>query len=369
MKVVFVSYYNQPGFDSPALWLEKIKTSVALMEALALHCEVSCIRLINYEGKYVQNGVDHIFLRSSSEKSFFPGRINRSIKQLDPDIVIVSGIRSPLQIMQLRWRLGKKPMIVGRHHAEHPPAGIRKTLQRLADKCFNAYLFTSLGNAREWIEAGIIRHKEKIKELTEASTEFSRLDKKESLRVTRMGNEPNFLWVGRLNANKDPYTVLDGFEKFLSGQPEAKLYMIFHEKDMLPQIEQKIERSALLKRSVILKGYVPNDQLPAWYSAADFYISGSHSEGGSYALLEAMACGCIPIVTAIPASLKMTDNGNYGIVWQQGDANDLAQKLAGLSAIRRDELSASIENYFSRELSTTAIANKLFGYCKGLLAE
>jgi len=109
--------------------------------------------------------------------------------------------------------------------------------------------------------------------------------------------------------------------------------------------------------------------LPAWYSAADFYISGSHSEGGSYALLEAMACGCIPIVTAIPATLKMTGDGKYGIIFQPGNVEDLANKLNDLSSIDKLALSTSVENYFREELSNTAIADKLFGYCKELLAK
>jgi len=68
----------------------------------------------------------------------------------------------------------------------------------------------------------------------------------------------------------------------------------------LQEVNDTIKQSPVLWKAVSLKGKIDNDELSAWYSAADFYISGSHSEGGSYALLEAMACGCIPIVTSIP---------------------------------------------------------------------
>ena len=369
MNVVFLSYYNQLVYNSPESWIERIKTYAALMEALSRQCNVTYITQMNYEGTISKKGMDYVFLKSAHKKSFFPKRLNKKVKELQPDLVIVSGIRSPLQIMQLRWQVGKKIKIIGRHHADKPPKGFRRILQQFADKYFDAYLFTSYGNAMEWMEAGIIRNKRKIKELIEASTDFSRLDKKTSLQITGMGNGLNFLWVGRLNANKDPLSVLDGFERFLATQPEAKLYMIFHEKDMLADIEQKIARSVSLKTTVFLKGFVPHDELPAWYSAVDFYISGSHSEGGSYALLEAMACGCIPIVTAIPAALKMTGDGKYGIIFQPGNANDLAEKLKGLSSIAREEFSASIENYFRKELSTTATAEKLYGYCRQLMGE
>src|SRR6185436_10998463 len=115
-----------------------------------------------------------------------------------------------------------------------------------------------------------------------------------------MTGNKNFLFVGRLNKNKDPMTVLKGFEKYLATEPFAKLHMIFSVDDLLPELNAFIDQSPALSKAVVLKGFVPNDELAYWYSAADFYISASHSEGGSYALMEAMACGCIPILTAIP---------------------------------------------------------------------
>lgn len=369
MKIVFVSYNNQSAYSAPELWLERIKTFVALLEALAEKCEVSYIKQIGYEGNFTKNNVGYIFLRSNKKKSYLPRRINHSIKNLDPDVVIVSGIRSPLQIIQLRLNIGQNTIIIGRHHAERPPKAIRRLLQQLADKCINAYLFTSTGNAQEWFDAGIIGHGKEIYELIEASTGLTRLEKERSLQQTEMNGDPVFLWVGRLNVNKDPLTVLKGFEKYLVSNPVGRLYMIFGGEDLLHEVNDLIEQSPVLSGAVILKGQIANNELSAWYSAADFYISASHSEGGSYALLEAMACGCIPIVTAIPAALKVIGDGRYGVIFQPGDVNDLAKKLAGLSAIDQKPLSKAIEYYFNAELSSRAIAAKLYGYCIELLSK
>ena len=78
--------------------------------------------------------------------------------------------------------------------------------------------------------------------------------------------------------------------------------MLFGEKDLLEEIEKFIAESLRLKDKVHLVGKRSHDELESWFSAADYYISSSHREGGSYALTEAMACGCIPIVTSIPSS-------------------------------------------------------------------
>ena len=181
-----------------------------------------------------------------------------------------------------------------------------------------------------------------------------------------MKGEHNFLWVGRLNQNKDPITVLTGFEKYLAIHPEAHLYMIFQEADLLETVTIKIKESPLLRDAVFLKGAVEYKKLPEWYSAAGFFISGSHREGGSFSLLEAMACGCIPIVTAIPASLKSIDNGKYGFSFEPGNSDDLAQKLLTASKISKKDFSAAIEMYFKEKLSSKAIADRLYEILKEL---
>ena len=339
------------------------------MEALSDKCSVTYIKYIGCQENFKQEGVEYVFLRSSKIRYRLPFHMNRAVKKTHPDIVIVSGLRYPLQIMQLRWAIGRKTMIIGRHHADKPPRGIRRILQKIADRCINGYLFTSVGNASDWINAGIIANDKKIYESLAASTDFSGMDKEESRNKTGMASARNFLWVGRLNENKDPMTVLSGFEKYLSDDPGAILYMIFQEQDLLSAVTKKIQESELLAQSVHLVGQVSHEMLEQWYSAADFYISGSYSEGGSYALLEAMACGCIPIVTAIPAALKMTEEGKYGIIFQPGNADDLAIKLSGLSLIDLVGFSASVKKYFRTDLSTDAIAARLYGCCEALLSK
>lgn len=369
MKVIFVGYNYIVDYDSPEKWIERIKPTVGVLESLSRHCEVKYVGLINYTGSFMQNGVEYHFLPSKKRKPRFPIQFHRAIKKLRPDIVVVLGLRYPLQIMQLRRSLNKEIKIVARHHADAPPTGIKRKLQRLADNCIDAYLFTTDWHAMQWMDAGIIKSKNKIHEVFEASTDFNRQDKKLCKENIGMKGENNCLWVGRLNQNKDPITVLNGFEKYLSIYPEARLYMIFQEDDLLNDVAKRIKESPVLRNAVFLQGPVEYNKLPEWYSAADFFISGSHREGGSFALLEAMACGCIPIVTAIPASLKSIDNGKYGFSFEPGNADDLAGKLIAASKFSKKEFSLAVETYFKENLSSQAIADGLYEVLKKITSE
>lgn len=174
-----------------------------------------------------------------------------------------------------------------------------------------------------------------------------------------MNSGTNFLWAGRLNANKDPITVLTALEKYFALYPDASLYMIYQENDLLEEVKKRIENSTLLKERVRLIGHIEYSKMETWYSAADYIISASHHEGGSYVLMEAVACGCVPVVSHIPASIKSIDNGRLGYSFEKGDPESLYTVLASLNDASQQEKATACMEYFNKELSAAAIADKI----------
>jgi glycosyltransferase involved in cell wall biosynthesis len=125
----------------------------------------------------------------------------------------------------------------------------------------------------------------------------------------------------------------------------------------------------VLKNYVTLVGKVNNDELAYWYSAADFYISASHNEGSGYALIECMACGCIPIVTGIPPFIAITDTARLGLFFNVGDHGSLTEALVESENIDSIKMSEDILHYFSSHLSFKAIAEDIYNVCKTLMAK
>jgi glycosyltransferase involved in cell wall biosynthesis len=203
----------------------------------------------------------------------------------------------------------------------------RKIFQRLADRYISAYLFTSVEMGMEWVEKGIIGSAEKIVEVMEVSSAFNAIRKKEGDVNTKTSNDTIFLWVGRLNANKDPLTVVKAFINFLSFQPSAKLKMVYQSEELLQRIKELINSNEKAKEAIKLVGQIPNQQLQEFYNGADFFISGSHYESGGVAVCEAMATGCIPIVTDILSFRKMTGYGKCGLLYEPGNDEALLKSL------------------------------------------
>lgn len=88
-----------------------------------------------------------------------------------------------------------------------------------------------------------------------------------------------------------------------------------------------ILEEAKMKDKVFLGGRVPNQDLIAYYGAADIYVTPSHVDGSSVSLMEAMACGLPSIASDIPANAEWIAEGQTGWLFPDGDHQALAELL------------------------------------------
>ena len=359
MLIVNNSYSKSPEFDDPQKWLRRINFYTGVLEQLAINNKVESIERINYEGEYVKNKVHYHFVNQKRKVGLFPFKTHTLIKKLKPDVVLINGFIFPLQIIQLRIFVGRSVKIIILHRAEKPFSNWKKYAQKLADKCVNAYLFASLEFGNDWIEKGIIEDQKKVFEGIQSSSHFHPKNKKEARLATGAKGNPVFLWVGRLNANKDPVTVVKAFIKFLSFQPTAKLYMIYQSTELLKTIQSLIEQDAKATDAIKLVGRVDHDQMQEWYNSSDFIISSSHYEGSGIAVCEAMSCGCIPLLTDIFSFRRMTGPNKCGLLYKVGNVEDLLSVLLKTGKMNIEAESERTLMQFKRELSFEAIAEKI----------
>jgi glycosyltransferase involved in cell wall biosynthesis len=358
MHYVSLIYQRDGTYNSPQPWLARVSAYGGVLEALALHNKVTHVVQINYEGELVHNGVNYRFVDYGNERQLFPHKLHRLIKSLHPDVVMVHSFNHPLQVVQLKLFLSYKTRIIVQNHAEKPAIGIRKVLQRLADKWIGAYLFASKEMGLGWVTKGNIASSKKVHEVMELSSTFYPVDKQIARAKTGVDAEKVYLWAGRLDANKDPITAIKAFLKFAELSPHARLYMIYHTEELLPQIKQLL-REASNPDAVKLVGKIAHDDMLYWFNSADFFVAASHYEGSGTALCEALSCGCVPIVSDIASFRMITDNGKIGLLFSPGKEDEL---LLALSKSQNLDLSAQREMalaYFKSNLSFEAIAQKI----------
>lgn len=84
-------------------------------------------------------------------------------------------------------------------------------------------------------------------------------------------------------------------------------------------------------------GHVAAPVLAALLGRAHVFLSSSVSDGNNVSLNEAMACGCFPLATDIPANRQWLADGTTGGLFPPGDAAGLAawiERAAGDPALR-----------------------------------
>jgi glycosyltransferase involved in cell wall biosynthesis len=225
-------------------------------------------------------------------------------------------------------------------------------------RLLDGFLFTAAKQAEPWRQAGLISAEQAIYEVLESSTMLRPIERERARLTAAIEGSPSVLWVGRLNATKDPMTVLAGFEKALESIPEAVLTMVYGDEELLPDVQRRISESAALSRSVRLVGRVPHSRMAAFFSAADLFVLGSVHEGSGYALVEACACGVTPVVTDIPSFRAITGNQSIGLLWKPRDAEACARALAAAAHCDLTEGRRHVARHFERTLSWSAVGQR-----------
>jgi glycosyltransferase involved in cell wall biosynthesis len=284
---------------------------------------------------------------------------------MKPDVVLVHGFSFAWQIYFLRRFLPARARLLVQNQAEQPFPGLKSRFQRWAARNVDGFLFVNREQAEPWFTKNIFPRGKRIIEVMEGSTNFNLQDKAECRRRLNLSQGPVLLWVGRLDSNKDPLTILRAFLRFRSSCPTFRLYMIYNAQQLEEEVAEFIRVNDLAE-NVKLIGNRDHTELEMWYNAADCFVLGSHHEGSGYALCEALACGCFPIVTDIPSFRKMTDNGRLGMLFEPQNDGQLAGVLSRATKIPFEEWRPAIRKFFEEELSYVAIAKKIDAACRAV---
>ena len=276
-----------------------------------------------------------------------------------PAVVHLNGLVHAATVPKLRRALPPGVPIIIQHHAEMPRSGLTGLHQRWALSGAGGFFFAARGLAESWINRRVIGRDTPIFEVMEGSTLFTVHDRAASRRRSGMEGSPVFLWVGRLDENKDPFTVLAGFERVLPEMPGARFYMAYGpDSPLLNAVEKRIDQSEVLSRAVQLLGTVPHAELETVFNSADYFVLGSRYEGSGFALAEALACGVVPIVTDIPSFRMMTGDGSCGALWTPGNPRALAAVFDKTFEQPLGEQSPAARALFDRRLSYAAIGRE-----------
>ncbi|MGN6820692.1 MAG: glycosyltransferase family 4 protein [Sphingomonas sp.] len=318
--------------------------------------EVTVVQSFHRDAEFVADGVRYRFVAEPAlpgrATGLRPGRLARAVADGAPQILHVNGLDFARHMAALR-RL-RLPVLV-QDHASRAGAGGAPRRRALAGVAGIA--FTATDQAGPFVAAGELAPDIPVFAVPESSTAFSPGDQTAARARCGMHGDPAVLWVGRLDPNKDPLTMLDAIEIAARRLPALHFWCCFHDQPLLPAVLARIAGSPSLAERVHLLGRVAHAEIETLLNAADVFLLGSHREGSGYALIEALACGATPIVSDIAPFRAIA--GPVGALVPVGDAAAFAAAMVELAPRDRMALRRQAIEHFRRELSFDRVGARL----------
>ena len=300
-------------------------------------------------------------IRRRNWSGLLPGRLATVARSLAPDVIHLNGTFFPFHTRALSQT--GAPLLV-QHHAGGPRHGVRGLLQRWGLAGADGIAFTAVEQALPF--RAVLSPRTRIFAIPESSTVFKPGSRDEARAATGIDGNPALLWVGRLDDNKDPLTILSAVSLAMTQLPDLKLWCCFHEAPLLGCVKARLAGAPELARRTHLIGLVPHAKMELLYRAADLFVLGSHEEGSGYALIEALACGTTPVVSDIPSFRALT-GGAVGALAAPGDAAGFAKAIVSLAQQPGPELRSRTVAHFKSHLSFTVVGQKLVETYRALI--
>lgn len=123
--------------------------------------------------------------------------------------------------------------------------------------------------------------------------------------------DPQLFFANRgLEPIYEPQRVLQQFAAFCGSQ--ARL-VVANDGSLKSALQQQAQALGLAER-VSFVGRLGPDAQSAWYDRATWYLSLPRSDSVSVSVLEAMAHGCIPLLSDLPANRELVRHGDNGLL-------------------------------------------------------
>ena len=137
---------------------------------------------------------------------------------------------------------------------------------------------------------------------------------------------------------------LDAFVQAAARLPDAKFIVLGLSND-----DRDTLKGMKSTNNIELHGYVNQEELISYYQKAKVYCQLSYRESFGVALAEAMACGCVPVVTNRGALPEVVDDVGFSVSY-----GDLESTVSSIKRALRDNngtrARARIEERFSQKI-------------------
>ncbi|WP_306059939.1 glycosyltransferase family 4 protein [Natronococcus wangiae] len=170
---------------------------------------------------------------------------------------------------------------------------------------------------------------------------FNYIDRDVFEKRTPIDDRPvDVVFVGRFEPIKGVQNLVYALPQIAERYPDIQIKLI-GSGEQRAEFEQFVEHHGL-EDHVTFTGWIDRNDIPKHLNDARTLLLPSVSEGVPKAILEAMACGTVPIATPVGGIPDLVVDGETGFVLRNSDPDAIERTV--LRALRRDDLDIISDN-------------------------
>lgn len=250
----------------------------------------------------------------------WPHSLYRTIKEVNPDIILTEGYSqfSPWAILYAT--LNRVPIIIAYERTRHTERNCplwRRLYRRFVNVFTNGYIangrltkeyLISLGvKEKNIFTGGMCADSEGLAKQIAILSDNDR----SALRKQILGGQPyaiSYVLVGRMIPLKGVSLLLEGFLQHLNTYPDDRIVLVGDGPE-LPDLKEKYGNN----HAIIFVGGIDYSQIYKYYAACDVFVIATLEDNWSLVVPEAMACG-LPVACSIyngchPELVHKDENG------------------------------------------------------------
>lgn len=135
----------------------------------------------------------------------------------------------------------------------------------------------------------------------------------------------DLVYVGRFEKIKGVQKFVESVSIIAKSNPDIQVGLV-GDGTLKPEVEQFVDNNDLVN-NVELFGWVQRDQVSNILNNSKYIVLPSESEGVPKTLLEAMACGTVPIATPVGGIPDVIESGETGLLLKSNSPDRMAEEI------------------------------------------
>jgi glycosyltransferase involved in cell wall biosynthesis len=177
------------------------------------------------------------------------------------------------------------------------------------------------------------------------------------------------LWLGIFMPHRHLEDAIEAVARSTSNGLKVRLLLAGSDRSY-PDYLRLLKQLALnrgLKDQVIFSGKVADEEIRDFYAACDAFLFPNDKQTWGLVVLEAMACGCLTIVSTGAGVHEVLTDGEDSILFPPRDTAALTQRIAWLvdSAQERTRIARNGMKLVSESYNWERFADQIEALCKG----